>query len=215
LLSARLVALARSQHPPTAHALRHRQDRLVASPRLDHLIGTNQFFADLIAHACAHSGPQLARWWSEWQTAAAFHQCIHPDGHGVWTDGNRSVGFFLEHDNGTESLPRLAAKLDAYAQLRRADGPAYPVLLWLPSPAREANLWQRLATEPSTGVMVATAARRAGTTPPGRVWRLNGNAHSRRLRLAELPNDDSPPGRYNPGPPEPHSDPLTVTGAFG
>jgi hypothetical protein len=101
-LSARLTALAADQTPPTARALRERQDRIYANPALDHLLEANDFFVRLLAHGRANADTALARWWSERTTAAAFGQRIHPDGHGVWADQNRQIGFFLELDRGTE-----------------------------------------------------------------------------------------------------------------
>ena len=50
----------------------------------------------------------------------------------------RSFEWFFELDFGTEPLARLAAKLDGYAQLAAATHPT-PVLIWLPSPRREAH----------------------------------------------------------------------------
>ena len=37
---------------------------------------------------------------------------IHPDGHGVWTAAGYTVGFFLEHDRGTEDVPRVLRGLE-------------------------------------------------------------------------------------------------------
>lgn len=101
-LSARYTALARGEVPPTARVLRERQDRIYASPKLDHLLASDQFFVTLLAHARHHPGTGLLRWWSERATAAAWGQRIHPDGHGVWSDGEHAVGFHLEMDRGTE-----------------------------------------------------------------------------------------------------------------
>ncbi|MHB8670715.1 MAG: replication-relaxation family protein [Acidimicrobiales bacterium] len=53
-------------------------------------------------------------------------------------DGRR-VEFFFEYDIGTESLGRLVDKLDGYADLAIAGGPAIPVLFWLQTTAREAD----------------------------------------------------------------------------
>ena len=64
---------------------------------------------------------------------------VRPDGHGVWHTARRAVPFWLEMDLGTEVLSRVAGKLTGYAHLagtRRG----YPVLFWLPTAAREANL---------------------------------------------------------------------------
>jgi hypothetical protein len=134
-----LDAAARGHAPPTSRQIWARQHAIAASPRLDHLLGVNQFFVDLLAHARAHPGARLARWWSEQQATALFRG-IHPDGHGLWQEAGGTVGFFLEHDTGSESLQRLVTRLASYDKLAHAGGPAYPVLFWLHSPTREAHL---------------------------------------------------------------------------
>jgi hypothetical protein len=215
LLSARLIALRNGEKAPTAKALREIQDQTVATSHLGHIDGTNQFFVDLIAHARHHSDTRLARWWSSAHTAAALGRRVHPDGHGVWRDGGREVGFFLEFDTGGESLAVVAAKLAPYRRLRIDGGPAWPVLFWLPTAAREANLHKRLAGMAPLGVTVATASREhaaqtasAGPTgPAGPAWKIAGNGR-RRLHLAELPSHPGQPGPYHPGPPSPDQDPL-------
>ena len=115
LLSARYTALAEDRPPPTPRAVRAGQDRIVANPQLDHLLGVNQFFTDLAHHARTHPGAGLLRWWSAERTAATFAGRIHPDGHGLWqagqdgasTDGAENaslvVGFWLEYDTGIDA----------------------------------------------------------------------------------------------------------------
>jgi hypothetical protein len=209
-MSARYVALSRGHRPPSRASLRERQDSVLARPDLDHLVGVNQFFVDLLAHARAHAGSGLDRWWSEQRTTAALGRRVRPDGHGVWHDaGTAAVAWFLEMDNGTEPLGRLVAKLEPYRRLRRDGGPAYPVLFWLPTRRREQNLHRRLAEARPTGVVVATAARDSldGHSPAEAVWRLPGNGRGR-ARLAELPCAMGQPGPYHPGPPTAAEDPL-------
>ncbi|MET7403784.1 replication-relaxation family protein, partial [Dactylosporangium sp. NPDC005572] len=72
LLSACYMALSRDDNPPTAKALRERQDRVYASPTLDHLLAVNQFFVSLLVHARHRPSAELTRWWSERSTAARF-----------------------------------------------------------------------------------------------------------------------------------------------
>jgi protein involved in plasmid replication-relaxation len=206
-LSARLTALATDQAPPTVRVLRERQDRVYANPALDHLIATNDFFIRLLAHSRATGDTSLRRWWSERGTAGAFGQRIHPDGHGVWADTDRDVGFFLELDRGTEPLGRLADKLSSYRRLRAEGGPPYVVLFVLPSRAREQNLHRRLADRPEPSLVIATTSPEAGTDPADPVWRLVGNGRHR-LALADLPDGHGQPGPLNPGPPEPTDHPL-------
>jgi DNA-binding CsgD family transcriptional regulator len=85
LLAARYTALADDHPPPTPRAVRARQDRILANPQLDHLLGVNQFFTDLAHHARTHPGTRLIRWWSAERTANAHAGRIHPDGHGIWS----------------------------------------------------------------------------------------------------------------------------------
>ncbi|MEV0610961.1 replication-relaxation family protein [Polymorphospora rubra] len=209
LLSARYAALARGDRPPTAKAVRDRQDAIAASPHLHHTTGTNQFFIDLIAYSRTHAGFRLTRWWPDHRIAAALGRRVHPDGHGVWRHHDTEVGFLLEYDTGTETLGTLVGKLAAYRRLRADDGPDWPILIYLPTTTRETNLHHKLAATTLTGITVATAARDRvnGAGPAGPVWRLAGNGRHR-LHLAELPARAGRPGPYHPGPPTPDQDPL-------
>ena len=210
-LSARYVALAGEDVPPTLKALRERQDRIFSSPRLDHLLGINEFFIQLLVHARHHPQTRLARWWSERDASAAYGRRIHPDGHGVWTSGGRSVGFFLEYDTGTEPLGRLVGKLASHRRLRSDGGPSYPVLFMLPSRTREQNLHRRFAEGLNAGVVVATTSPDSGTDPADAVWRLVGNGRHR-LTLADLASSHGQPSPINPGAPTPEQDPLLALG---
>jgi len=206
-LSARLTALANEQTPPTARALRERQDRVYANPALNHLLDTNEFFVRLLAHSRSNEDTSLRRWWSERATAAAFGQRIHPDGHGVWAAGDHETGFFAEVDRGTEPLGRLADKLSSYRRLHAEGGPPYVVLFVLPNRTREQNLHRRLAERPEPSLVIATTSPEAGDDPAGPVWRLVGNGRHR-LALAELPGGHGLSGPLNPGPPTPAEHPL-------
>jgi DNA-binding CsgD family transcriptional regulator len=192
LLSARYTALADDQPPPTPRAVRTAQDRILANPQLDHLLGVNQFFTDLAHHTRTHPRERLIRWWSAERTANAYAGRIHPDGHGLWqapqpqddgtaaasvdtgTEEPATVGFWLEHDTGSMPLTRLIAKLEAYRRLQDAGGPPYPVLMWLPSHQREQHLHDALsATSLYQEVTVATAVHTSGRGgPASSVWAL-------------------------------------------
>ena len=171
--------------------------RILVSPRLDHLLGVNDFFTTLHAHTRHHTGSRLRRCWSEQHTTTAFAAYpgvgIRPDGHGVWSADDAVVGFFLEHDTGTEDLTRVIAKLAGYQRLANG-GPRYPVLLWVPSRRREANLLRAL-----TGIRlpmpVATAVHHP--QPAGPIWALAGDPGPR-LHLHELPSNDGPATALNP-----------------
>ncbi|MBM0225838.1 MULTISPECIES: replication-relaxation family protein [Micromonospora] len=49
-----------------------RTERIIGSPRLRHLLGTNQLFVDLHAYTRPDPHARLLRWWSEQHTAAAY-----------------------------------------------------------------------------------------------------------------------------------------------
>jgi hypothetical protein len=193
------IAAARDVSPPTARALRERHARLAASSQLIHRLGTNQFFVDLHAYARRSDGAvQLVRWWSDRETADRYLRRIHPDGHALWSEDATTIGLFLEYDSGSQHLDRLVGKLDAYDQLARDGGPAYPVLFWLHATARERHLHQRLAGRRPGPVAVATAVRGTAADPAGPVWALVGDPHPRR-RLVDLPHDHGlPDSPYNP-----------------
>ncbi len=200
-LGARWLALAADERPPTVRAVRERRDRLATSPQLLHLLGTNDFFVSLLANSrAAGDHRSLLRWWSARTTANRFARRIHPDGHGLWQADESKVGFFLEHDTGTEALDRLVDKIAAYRRLRQDGGPDYPLLFWLPSRTREQNLHRRL-NGTDRGVVVASASRDAAADPAGPVWKVHGNGRHR-LTLADLPCEHGQPGPLNPPLPE-------------
>jgi Replication-relaxation len=208
-LGALITAAARDTTPPTPRALRARHAALADSAKLPHLLGVNQFFVDLHVHARHHRQTQLVRWWSEPETATRYHGRIHPDGHALWRHRDHTIGIFLEHDRGTEALHRLVAKVAAYDQLASAGGPAYPILFWLPSPARETNLHRHLAQRlPGGYVPIATAVATPDSPgPAGPVWWLLGRPG--RWAIHHLPHHDGDPhSPYNPALTEPDLDPL-------
>jgi hypothetical protein len=213
-LSARYVALARGENPPTARNIQERQDRTVSNPGLDHLLGVNEFFVRLLVHARHHDGARLARWWAERAASAGLGRRVHPDGLGVWTEGGASTGFMIEYDTGSEPLGRLVDKLPAYRRLAADGGPRYVVLFVLPSRVREQNLHRRLGEGLDPGVVVATTSPEAGADPAGSVWRKLGNGRGR-YRLAALPGPLGQSGPLNPGPPGPADDPLHLLTAGG
>lgn len=165
-----------------------RTERIVGSHKLRHLLGVNQLFVDLHAYTRTDPNARLLRWWSEQHATAAYAAAdIRPDAHGVWSVGDRTVGFFLEHDNNTENLGRVLRKLRAYERLTEF-GPRYPVLLRVRSRRREANLLRALAGVP-TAMPVATGVH--DEHPAGPAWTLTTDPGLRRW-LHELPSDHGP-----------------------
>ncbi|GAA2456161.1 hypothetical protein GCM10010191_89380 [Actinomadura vinacea] len=188
---AHVLAIAQDK---TLEEFGYRQARATAialSSKLGHQVGVNDFFTRLNAHARDRSdGTSVQEWWSEQRCANLWGDLARPDAFGRWTepapDGTpNTLDFFLEYDNGTETLARVAAKLGGYADLAESTGTTTPVLFWLPSPRREANLRERLGTPE---VPVATAVHTLSSSlqgPAGPVWRPAGT-HGPKLRLAAL-----------------------------
>ncbi|ABW09498.1 hypothetical protein Franean1_0030 [Parafrankia sp. EAN1pec] len=146
----------------------YRRDRglsLIYSRLLDHTVGANGLFV-AFAHASrprpANDG--LVLWWSEKRAVTMWRQWVRPDGFGAWYHQGRRLDFFVEFDTGTEPLTRVAGKIPGYAKLAVSSGMVSPVLIWLPTPTREANLRRQLLI--TGGVVVITASPPPGTAPP-------------------------------------------------
>jgi hypothetical protein len=177
---AALVAIERGDTPPRPAQVRAHAARLAAGARTDHTLGVNGLFCSLAGHARHHPSSVLVEWWSERRCAAEWGDLVRPDGYGIWTDQERSVGFFVEYDTGSEPLARVAAKLSGYADLALAEGIARPVLFWLASAGREPGLQQAIGRPP---VPAATAT--VGNDPGAPVWLPTGGSGARR-RLTDL-----------------------------
>ncbi len=157
---------------------------LAASQRLTHLVGVNGFFTALLRSTRTRPGCSLDEWWSERRCAHEWGAVVRPDGYGIWSDRGTTLPFLYEHDNGTEPLGRLAAKLDGYRRLAQAAGHPNWVLFTFPTPRREHEAARALAGH---GVPVATATRPPSTPPDAAIWApLTGNVGDRRMRLAAL-----------------------------
>lgn len=142
--------------------------------RLAHLVGVNEWFTALVATArhdtrTGRPGRDTTRetavnaWWSEARCARHFGDLTKPDAYGRFHRDGQHIEFFLEFDQGTEALAKLAGKLTGYAALAAATGITTPLLVWLPTTRREAGArtalyraWRGL--DQPAAVPVATAA---------------------------------------------------------
>jgi hypothetical protein len=194
-IGAQLVAAGRDVDAPRPAEMRRRTMRLAGSPRLDHLLGCNGFFTALAVRARQQPGAALAEWWSEKRCAQHYGQIVRPDAYGAWVEDRRRADFFLEFDMGTETLGRLVDKFAGYADLVAAGGPAYPVLFWLPTAAREAA-FHRLLDRPPVAVATASAdlAIALEVGPAERIWLTAGAEHRDRLVGPEQYLDVETPG---------------------
>jgi protein involved in plasmid replication-relaxation len=181
-LGAALLAAEGDQQPTQLGYRRDRTLALAHSQRLAHLLGVNGFFAALARAARRHEDAALEVWWSEQRCATQWGRLVHPDGYGRWREHHTRVDFFLEYDRGSEPVGRLAGKLPGYLDLAHATGISTPLLLWLPTPAREAAARQALV---GSGLPVATATPNPDHTPAGPLW-LPLHASGPRRRLTQL-----------------------------
>jgi hypothetical protein len=168
-----LHAAATDQPLPRPAAITETVLRLAHSSHTEHLLGVNTFFTSLAGHARTHPGHALELWWPEREAARHCGGLLRPDGYSTYTypapipdpasgrpglaggvssgqsrpaagPSRQSIAFFYEHDNGTESLDTLVAKIDRYGELADA-GLGHPVLIRLPTTAREHHLHEALA----------------------------------------------------------------------
>lgn len=172
--------------------------RLYNSPNLAHLVGIVEFFTRLHAISRDLRGVELTRWWPEQHATHACYGMVRPDSYAEWAEHThlspRVVGFFYEHDRATETLQTVLGKLDRYATLIREQRIRRPVLIELPTPAREDNLHhdltQRHGPHGHRTVYVATTNtalwNRTAGGPAGAVWRPAATTGPRR-RLGDLP----------------------------
>jgi hypothetical protein len=168
--------------------VRARALALANSQRLAHLLGVNGLFCSLASAARREPGTELSKWWSERRCTERWGEVVRPDGYGSLRRDSRVVEFFVEYDAGTETLARLAAKLDGYADLVRATGWSPWVIFWFPSPRREAEARSVLGRP---DVLVATGADGVGPTAGANAWLAVGSGGPRR-GLLDL---DPPTGR--------------------
>src|SRR6266496_5711713 len=187
-IGAAYVAYRDGQPVPRPGTIADRGNRLATNPKLPHLLGINEFFVDLAAHARHAPGARLGVWWSERRCRDVAGDLAHPDGYGMWTADGHTVTFWLEYDRASEPARRVLEKLDGYLSLHRAAGLDHMVLIRMQTARQETALHQRLRTHPavtSGGLRVATMSGDHTTHPAGPVWLPVG--HTTRLRLSHLP----------------------------
>lgn len=200
-VGARMMAATRGENPPSPRTHQTRLERLATSPKLGHLLGVNDFFTQLSGHARragwrapnTERGDGLCRWLSEQETRAYYEETflrhdysgfnrpgaglhMRPDGYGCWRARGIALGFYLEYDTGTESLSRVAEKIQLYVGRddKEAELLTGVILFSLHSTRREEGLRAELARLPATIMPLVTTARDYGDPagPAGAVWLL-------------------------------------------
>jgi hypothetical protein len=153
-------------------------------PDLEHRRAVAGFFLSLAMQAQRLPEEGLYSWLGEQQAQKGTGASVRPDGYGRYLLPDGEIVFYLEMDRGTESAPRIKAKLAAYKQALAADPNARQgnVLLVCEGRRRLANL--------------------ARCAPPGPPW-VRGTADQRSYTL--LPDRDQqrpfrelPAGPRNP-----------------
>jgi hypothetical protein len=162
--------------------VRSRALALSGSQRLAHLLGVNGLFCSLAGAASRSREAELVEWWPERRCTERWGEVVRPDGFGALRSEGQVVEFFVEYDGGTETLARLAGKLDGYADLVRATEWAPWVAFWFPSPRRAA---EARAVLDHPAVPVVTGANGTERGPGGAAWLPVGSERPRR-RLVEL-----------------------------
>ncbi|MFI7123790.1 replication-relaxation family protein [Amycolatopsis sp. NPDC049868] len=193
------VALAREAgvEPKALGYSREREIGRAFSLQLAHTVGCNGLFTTLIRRGREPGATgMLTTWWSAARCGRHWGDIITPDGYGRWREGNREVEWFVEFDFGTEQLSRLAAKLARYERLADTTGITTPVLVWMPSAARESNARKALAEalrglHQAARVPVATTNGEASADPldmaAPRWRRVDELGTTSRVALADLP----------------------------
>jgi hypothetical protein len=178
------AAVLAAQHGLPLTALRYRRDDALAIAHhhtLAHTVAVNDLFAHLVHHTLhPRARMRLDCWWSEARCRRVLDY-VRPDAYGRLTTPTetrthpdtdpRVFEWFLELDFGTATLDTLAAKLDRYARLAAATRPR-PLLIWLPTPARDAHARTRLTRardgiDPRLLPMATSTAAIAALPRPG------------------------------------------------
>jgi DNA-binding Lrp family transcriptional regulator len=168
---ARLHAAATNAPMPRRAAHTEQLTRIAASNHIDHLVAVNDFFARITATARQRKDVTLSEWRSESEAVDLTGGMIRPDAAATVIDAGRELAFWFEHDTGSETLARVAAKADRYAKHLAFAGRA--LLFELSSEPRESNLHRELAAR-RWPFPIATTVLQRSNDPVTRVWRLVG-----------------------------------------
>jgi len=186
-MGAAILAGERGEDPERA-SRRWRGERMLAyatGQRLAHLVGINDLYVSLAAHA-RRNETCLLDWLTESEAVEWTHGIVRPDAWGTWEDDGRRVEFFVEYDRGTETLGRLVDKLDGYERFEAERGAIAWVLFAFTSGRREQTARRALT---AATVPVATTWH---PDPHDAVW-LPLSAAGDRMRLAALADVPKPP----------------------
>lgn len=184
-LGARLHAATTGAAPPRPGRVTDKMLRLASTTTLTHTLGCNDFFVRILAAIRNRPWCDLTNWASEETLPAGLGRRIRPDATATFTENDRSIAFWFEHDRGTETQTTLTSKADRYRDATILTEPR-AVLFELPNAAREAHLHNHLAGR-HIGFPLATTHAQLATDPTAAVWRIL-HAGPGRVRLIDIQN---------------------------
>ncbi|WP_308188645.1 replication-relaxation family protein [Streptomyces sp. MNU89] len=145
--------------------------RIAYSPSLGHDLGVNELLSHLAARARTTPGADLPLWLAESSCARRWSDIIRPDAYAHWQDDGLLLPFFLEYDTGSQTLPRVEAKLTGYAAFTTATGGRPALLIHTRTASRDQALRHRLARPAAElGLHVATSSADFTTSSPWGPW---------------------------------------------
>ncbi len=161
--------------------------RIAYSPSLGHDLGVNDLLTHLAARSRTHPDAALPLWLSERSAARRWGDITRPDAYAHWTGRGHLLPFFLEYDTGSQSLPRVEAKLAGYAAFTTATGTRPALLIHTRTQSRDQALRRRLEhTATHLGLHVATSSADFTTTDPWGPWWAPLEPGARRTTLTGL-----------------------------
>jgi hypothetical protein len=176
-----LHAAASGEPEPRPAVFNRRTADLIASAKLEHLLGVNGFFSRLTKATRRNAALELTEWKNEAEAGTLTGGLVRPDGAGTLSTAEGTVQFWFEHDRGSKTLPRLADQIERYRT--RLPGLNRALLIELTNPAREDHLHDALAgAQPHFTVATATIDRT--NDPTAEVWRVLHRPDL--LRLAQI-----------------------------
>lgn len=162
--------------------------RVAYSPSLGHDLGVNDLLTRLAAHGRQTTTSRLSLWLSERSCVRRWGDLVRPDAYAHWHDHGQLLPFFLEYDTGSQSLPRVEAKLAGYATFATTTGTRPLLLIHTRTASRDQALRRRLAAPTrDLGLFVATSSADFTTTEPwGPWWSPLTTSHTHRTTLINL-----------------------------
>jgi hypothetical protein len=158
--------------------------RQAVRPDLPHSLGCNSVMVRLAARHRASPDLRLYTWagaltcMRRWYDPTGMSgAAVRPDAYAVTSGTQSPTGehtlfpWFFEYDTGSESINQLARKVTGYRRFARNHTGHYPVLIRVPTPARETRLHEVIA-ETYPGPCPAPIATTSSDDLAAAAWRI-------------------------------------------